>query len=226
MKERPILFSGPMVRAILEGWKTQTRRVIKPQPDKRYYIRQRDADPDNDIVPAGEIWLCEWDGDEHGGMELHQRTLHCPYGQPGERLWVRETWLHDGPRLVRYRADGPNASPQQWDCPEAVWHPSIHMPRAYSRITLEITDVRVERVQEISEADAWEEGAHAIARTLPYSGDDLGRVAFSGLWEEVNGKRPGCSWDDNPWVWALTFKPVDLPNHLTNQATPLPNAVG
>ena len=172
-----------MVRAILEGRKTQTRRVLRRE---KLYGPFAFDDP--------------------------RIARYCPYGQPGDRLWVRETWLQDGPRLVRYRADGPNASPQQWDCPEAVWHPSIHMPRAYSRITLEITDVRVEQVQEVSEADAEAEGVTRELRgPRMYPGTNAARIleshqaAFARFWDAINAKR-GYGWDTNPWVWVLTFK--------------------
>jgi hypothetical protein len=203
MKERPILFSGPMVRAIIKGRKTQTRRVVK-LPAKY---------PAKPIHPVYLPWACQW---QNG-------FVPCPYGQPGARLWVRETFglcsYHDvtawdggsirgiaeaGIRLeynVEYAAD--------WDGrnQEACrWRPSIFMPRWASRITLEVTGVRVERLQDISEADAVAEG---VDSSMPCGALDNGtsechpRCQYKGLWESING--PGA-WDANPWVWVVEFK--------------------
>lgn len=168
MKERPILFSAPMVRAILDGRKTQTRRVVK--------LRNGQYMP-----PSEKADINGW----------RQMLRNCPYGQPGDRLWVRETHF-DAKRLnegrILYRADG--------DVSRFGWTPSIHMPRSASRITLEVTGVRVERLQDISEADAvaegvvWEQGQTAIN-------------VFETLWESING---AGSWDANPWVWVVEFK--------------------
>ena len=211
--ERPILFSAPMVRAILEGRKTQTRRVVKPQP-------------------AGNVWQdeCsrEWFVSGHG--EAGDCALHCPYGSPGTRLWVRETWQgplldedqqqqwhEDGPELFRkpefcaYRAtdllDGVDE-----DGKDLGWRPSIHMPRWASRITLEITGVRVERLQEIHSADALAEGIQNLSDEWRVSYGILGEIsaqhpvrAYQLLWETING--PG-SWDLNPWVWIVEFKRI------------------
>lgn len=203
MKEHPILFTGEMVRAILDGYKTQTRRVVLPT-----MTRPR-------VAPLRmEPWIIdgEQETDEHGypcwtgfhpDYPGEAKWFTCPYGGVGDRLWVRETWgMHFGE--LRYRA---TEDPQGYYYGAKGWKPSIHMPRALSRITLEIVGVRCERVQDISEADAWAEGAHIIARRLPYSGDDLGYMAFSGLWEQINAKR-GYSWDGNPWVWVVEFKRV------------------
>lgn len=186
MKEHPILFSGPMIRAILEDRKTQTRRIVKPQPDAQLFS-----------INSGPEWTYpdRLDPDEPDW----DRVRLCPYGKPGDRLWVRETW-RNGPDKALYRATDDSGTPS------IRWKPSIHMPRAYSRISLEVTAVRVERVQDISEKDAWAEGVHSIARRLPYSGDDLASVAFSGLWQEINGKRH--PWDSNPWVWVVEFKRI------------------
>lgn len=186
MKERPILFSAPMVRALLAGTKTQTRRIIKPQ---HLAFFNQDA----------AAMLSDW----------NERPL--PYGQTGDRLWVRETFGHFERNQhfkpgcnVYYRADG--------NCLELEpWRPSIHMPRWASRITLEITSVRVERLQDISEADALAEGIPSIdtpgAWTLPIPANpNLPAIylgAFCKLWESING--PG-SWDANPWVWAIEFR--------------------
>lgn len=185
MKERPILFSAPMVRALLAGTKTQTRRVIKP---RHLAFFNQDA----------AAMLSDW----------NERPL--PYGKPGDRLWVRETW-HDASSSLHscalYRADGIDL---HWD----KWTPSIHMPRRASRITLEITSVRVERLQEISIEDAKAEGAwgpdDSIAQKVAdYFGTDIfsanPRKAFQMLWESINGPD---SWAANPWVWAIEFRRV------------------
>lgn len=195
MKERPILFSAPMVRAILAGAKTQTRRVVK----------------DRHIDAAPPACLFQW---------LRER---CPYGQPGDRLWVRETWQHanfpfgpyDDSCQVFYRADymddphGPDGEKS----PEGKyrnWKPSIHMPRSASRILLEITSVRVERLQDISESDACAEGARSADLVTgrecildPKSGSY--RLHFSDLWEQINGAGTFVA---NPFVWVIEFKRV------------------
>lgn len=191
MKERPILFSSPMVRALLAGKKTQTRSVVKPPTSPRI--------PTIPIIES------------------------CPYGMPGERLWVRETFalapLCNDPEPGNeddwspvYRADGderPWLSSLDEDAVEVrpPCKPSIFMPRWASRLTLRITDVRVQRVQEISEADARAEGVghvESVAR-LVESGDY--RIAFAELWDSINGKR--ATWASNPYVWAITFEVVD-----------------
>ena len=185
--DRPILFSGAMVRALLSGTKTQTRRVIKFKP--WHQIEERDD---------GTPWPWMQSDDNDAGV-----WLRCPYGAPGDRLWVRETWAPtDGRfeplRSVAYRADGEDVS-----LLDDRWRPSIHMPRWASRITLEVTAVRVERLQDISEADAWAEG---IAGDLLHRAQGWAPRAYHLLWEQING--PG-SWDANPGVWVLTFRRVE-----------------
>jgi|WetSurMetagenome_2_1015567.scaffolds.fasta_scaffold83267_3 hypothetical protein len=193
MKERPILFSDPMVRAILDGRKTQTRRVVKPQPN----------------IPSRGKWC----GTTHAGSSncpycppnFDPLLTVCPYGQPGDRLWVRETWLpwdaSGGVEKYLYRATEPGTA-----C-DGSWKPSIFMPRHVIRITLEIVSVRVERVQEISEADAKAEGIEdALAVSPPVTIGQDRIFSFKRLWDSINAKRPGCSWGDNPWVWCLSFK--------------------
>lgn len=185
MKERPILFSGEMVRAILDGRKTQTRRIYKP---KSGFPRE-----DGEITPtSAEQWT------EFGP---------CPYGQPGDRLWVREAWNQSGMGWrspgyglgrMHYRADPDHGWQDYW----GKWRSPIHMPRWASRLTLEITGVRVERLQEISNADCWAEGMSDA--TNPQQ--KLNRRWFSELWESING--PG-SWHSNPWVWVINFKRVE-----------------
>jgi len=173
MKERPILFSAPMVRAILDGSKTQTRRVVK------------------DAQPAG-IGLCHWSKTGWAHLQLSGgcscQTVRCPYGIPGDRLWVRETFNGNAEVGYAYRATEPDMN----GCP---WRPSIFMPRAASRILLEITDVCVQRLQKISDEDARAEGydrSHAFPREW-----------FALLWERINGTG---SWHANPWVWVITFQ--------------------
>ncbi|USE78951.1 hypothetical protein NDR89_20150 [Cupriavidus gilardii] len=203
MKERPILFSGAMVRAIFDGRKTQTRRVAKE------FAGRDDLDAILRRFP-------------------HQDG--CPYGRPGDRLWVRETWQHENYPLgpyepdctVFYRADylddplGPDLE-RSVDGIRRRWNPSIHMPRTACRLVLEVTGVRVERLQDISYEDAIAEGMFdpgTIESTYPLTGEtgeQLGRRlshpqrSFAILWEELNG--PGA-WDANPWVWVVEFRRV------------------
>jgi hypothetical protein len=194
--ERPILFSGPMVLAILSGRKTQTRRVIKTVADRQlnqflHYMATA-VDPD----------------------------LKCPYGKPGDRLWVRETWAKTGFDLVTYRADNTTlqmVENHEWD--HTDWRPSIHMPRWASRITLEITGVRAERLQAIvnNPSDCIAEGiSHPDGYDFlwqRYDGEmsacSMPWVSFSTLWDSINAKR-GYGWDQNPWVWAIEFKRVEI----------------
>jgi hypothetical protein len=190
VKERPILFSGPMVRALLDGTKTQTRRVVKAKH-----------------LPFVENLLGAFlDG------RWNQRPL--PYGQPGDRLWVREAWAPEqydaeamsmdavdaSVRMPAYRADFSGQ-------PAYKWRPSIHMPRVASRILLEVTGLRVQRLQEIGELDARAEGAEPNdAYAGPAKNRDCGwRNGYRILWEQING--PG-SWAANPWVWVIEFKRV------------------
>ena len=205
MKEHPILFTGDMVRAILDGRKTQTRRVIRPQPDA--------------IAPFqdGEPTEAYYNGWPKAG---EARELKCPYGIPGDRLWVRETWRKAGECTINDPCYGYRAT-MKYACGQPVpnekatkWKPSIHMPRAASRITLEVTDVRVERVQDISEVDAQVEGCVNDVK-LEY-GHMTGPIDYKGfyaverfetLWDSINAKR-GYGWDKNPWVWVVTFKRI------------------
>jgi len=203
VKERPILMSGPMVRAILEGRKTQTRRIVKPQPSgsntqKDPYGWRWKWVPTDKRIP-----ICEWGKDTTGWISM---LKHCPYGVHGDRLWVKETFAPHGigDGGIAYRADGP-----EWDdeC-DIKWKPSLFMPRWASRITLEIEAVRVERLIEISNDDAIAEGvvyrdscwfATDDPKALPWM---TASGAYRELWESING--PG-SWDANPWVWVIQF---------------------
>lgn len=200
MKERPILFSAPMVRAILDGRKTVTRRILK-------WDGLPDAPPTEKFCTKGEpAWqeTCDpgyWIGCDTNGTTIFAR---CPFGVPGDRLWVRETFYLEGNSAdqPRYRADG--------EAPKGIdWTPSIFMPRCASRLTLEVVSVRVERLQEISVEDAKAEGVeeHDDDGVTYYGPFGKGHVcavsAFAILWEEING--PG-SWSANPWVWRIEFR--------------------
>jgi len=190
-KERPILMSAPMVRAILGGTKTQTRRVVKY------------AAPD--LVDA-DGWPLR-DESESGGGEVR---AGCPYGQPGDRLWVRETFMDLGACYL-YRADQSAERERAIVAPGQRWKPAIHMPRAASRIALEITAVRVERLQDITEADALAEGivrlndgGYGLPDGSHYHHTDP-RVSYWSLWDAINGQ--GVTATD-PWVWAISFQRV------------------
>ena len=227
IKERPILFSGPMVRAILSGEKTQTRRAIKPQPtdaDDQLHGGElsKRAPYDIEDYETGVTLGYGFSNDTGDGFGLVWR---CPYGRPGDRLWVREAWTPDHSAFYPcfpyvYRADagfdyerneeGKVYSPEQDAWYPFRWRPSIHMPRAASRITLEVTGVRVERLQDITEEDAKREGTPSeivpidVSRMPSYPCDEI-QGKFAALWESINGEG---SWDVNPWVWVVEFKRV------------------
>lgn len=179
--ERPILFRGPMVRAILQGRKTQTRRVVK----------NLDLIEDWDMLDGRTVDVGF--SDEYG--DWHKTADACPYGQPGDRLWVRECFgLHYG---YVYRATNKTA-------PSGGWKPSIHMPRAASRITLEIVSVRVEMVQEITDEDALAEGV-TLRGCTRFEGEPV--LEYKYLWDSINSKR-GYGWVCNPLVWVIEFRRV------------------
>jgi hypothetical protein len=204
-RERPILFSGPMVRAILEGRKTQTRRIAKPYTRGAEII---DTYTDGSIRYQVERW-------PNGVVAKPSLGCACKYGMVGDRLWVRETWScprQIGGSFVRekrmYKAD--ELSP--WlDYSSVVWKPSIHMPRQFSRLSLELTAVRVERLQAISEIDARAEGCEGHRASDGYDIDPTRDVdpieEYRELWDSLNAKR-GYGWDVNPWVWVLAFRRV------------------
>lgn len=236
VKERPILFSGEMVRAILEGRKTQTRREIKPQPKVIHALHTNASITTERIFRKGD------------------QRIHCPYGQPGDRLWVREAFTLESDEdagnlafkpvdgrpikhvegndfygshnlIPHYKATDPEPSLccESDTCRQCEnngegphWKPSIHMPRWASRLTLEITNVKVERLNDISEEDALAEGCFkgpASGRVfnsfieMRLSGDQWRncRDWFADLWESINGTG---SWEKNPWVWVIEFKRV------------------
>ncbi|WP_213322402.1 ASCH domain-containing protein [Klebsiella aerogenes] len=223
MKERGMIFNGEMVRAILDGRKTQTRRIVKPQPEL--------------TKGSGFSWNGALYGAGSDDRETNRNFAHvkCPHGKPGDRIWVRETfqgplfdyeqmesYLEDSskfekPEFCLYAADGKPA-PEYYDADDNLrhgWRPSIHMPRWASRILLEITDVRVERLNDISQEDAQAEGMALTGWRPTYSDPDSGGEVwtpydnFARLWESIYGEG---SWKANPWVWAITFKRIEGTN--------------
>lgn len=207
-KERPILFSTEMVKAILAGRKTQTRRVIKPQPhiDSEGMCKWRD---------------CQWMADGRIGFPVTAIEDYAPY-QPGDVLWVRETWCYGSdthtimfdpeplPGDIIYKADVGDL-----DNDIVKWRPSIYMPREAARLFLQVKDVKVELLQDITEADAIAEGIRQVDSRKWESSFRLGWfdspiLAFKQLWDSINAKR-GFGWEINPWVWVVEFEVVDKP---------------
>lgn len=193
MKERGMIFNGEMVRAILDGRKTQTRRIVNGSTDNSLRLREQ--------------------------YPHKHYNINCPFGQPGDRIWVRETWAEAGagaPDLKLYRADYPEHVPTHYEnvppADEIRWTPSIHMPRWASRLTLEITGVRVERLNSISQEDAQAEGMELTGWRPTYSDPDSGGEVwtpydnFAELWESIYGEE---SWKANPWVWVIEFKRIE-----------------
>lgn len=214
MKERPILFSGAMVRALLDGSKTQTRRVVKPQPPAATEAVQTFHHPD----PRLHFWA-------NDGASLLDWTQPCPYGDIGDRLYVRETFrpvypqdpLYNGGEPIEYDYQA-TYKPGDRLCDPTRWKPSIHMPRAASRITLGVTGVRVERLQSISDEDARAEGTpcYVCDRAVESHGDanchcfhrQASASDFRMLWNGLNAVR-GYGWSANPWVWVVEFKRIE-----------------
>lgn len=222
VKERPILFSGAMVRAILDGRKTQTRRVLKQATGPSLSVDCEDG-------VAELSWL-------HGpgpGYDVEEtiKLVACPYGKPGDRLWVRETWK---PRIshscamdacdcadvwIDYAASAEGKFfadreiPDEWFMPQAAvkgrFVPSLHMPRWASRILLEVTGVRVERLNDCSEADAIAEGiSPELDGWTDYSNPSCQMCmnpvdSYRTLWDSING---AGAWEQNPWVWVVEFR--------------------
>ncbi|MBB3142787.1 hypothetical protein [Halomonas organivorans] len=233
MKERPILFNDEMVRTLLDGRKTQARRLLKPQPG---------TTPDDYPGAPGHWWPCNAVHsmvhverelqNKAGGWEGFAGTV-CPFGQPGDRLWVREAHGYEIRSVggtpheqIAYRASKPNAV-SCYDCngveQPMKWRPSIHMPRWACRLLLEVTAVRVERLQDISRFDACREGIYAedhdwresefylpnvAYRSSPSAGVrySSARHAFEELWASINGPD---SWAANPWVWVVEFRRIE-----------------
>ncbi|HCB0667883.1 TPA: morphogenetic protein [Klebsiella variicola subsp. variicola] len=207
--ERGMIFNAEMVLALLSGRKTQTRRIIKPQPE---------------ATLSGSL-SGKWLSRPLNGLllpKIEDIAIHCPFGVVGDRIWVRETfqgplfdyeqmeaYLEDSskfetPEFCQYAADGKPA-PEYYDADDNLhhgWRPSIHMPRWASRIMLEITDVRVERLKSISDRDALREGCSTADMK---SGDCVADV-FARLWASIYGSD---SWNANPWVWVIEFKRVE-----------------
>lgn len=221
MKERPIIMSYDSVRAILDGRKSMTRRVVKP--------RYRDDEFGFNVCscPAtNEVWVEKAD-EEGGDFEEGTRFVPCPYGQVGDRLWVRESWaslgFHEDNVPIHVLKDNNGIEHDvvySAECPDfewldengsceynkngtqaSHWKSPMFMPRWASRITLEITAIRVERLQDITEDDAIKEGFHNYGTEV----DTLD--AFCEAWQSLNAKR-GYPWESNPWVWVVSFKVV------------------
>ncbi len=218
MIERPILFSGPMVRAILEGRKTVTRRAVKggqvPAIDPSATVDDMRWSAIGQRHPR--YGFCVFGSTEEECARALGLFGICPYGKPGDQLWVREAWSADAqvdavaPRdlsqgePIMYPADG---AIRQTGCAmisQGKGRPSIHMPRWVSRILLEVTAVRVERLQDISEDQAMDEGVTTGACKMSRA-NRMGRDAFAELWASINGEE---SWHSNPWVWVVEFKRV------------------
>lgn len=230
IKERPILFSGEMVRAILDGRKTQTRRVVKTQPPgPEYQMTTLMASTAKD--ERKRTGMHSWAVVEGNSIiRDYGDYFRCPYGYPGDRLWVRETFCDNGGSEYEYKATSHSQA--------GVWSPSIHMPRQASRITLEVVRVRTQRLQEITEEDAQAEGVESgQCATLPGENSrtaicihchkrgnehvGVSRVCFgrsscfnprtykggfARLWDQINGKK--APWESNPYVWVIEFKPT------------------
>ncbi|HBR1513908.1 TPA: hypothetical protein L9L67_003435 [Klebsiella quasipneumoniae subsp. quasipneumoniae] len=222
MKERGMIFNGEMVRAILDGRKTQTRRIMTVQSESSEFGLRYIAESSL----AKEVGMYFWSQSDACGMKARSKPFACPYGKPGDRIWVREAFrVHsratDVATLV-YKASERNSWTEQTHrvpvafcnkpaTPEK-WTPSLHMPRWASRILLEITDVRVERLNAISQEDAQAEGMELTGWRPTYSDPDSGGKVmtpydnFAELWSSIYGDE---SWKANPWVWVISFKRVE-----------------
>lgn len=209
MTERGMIFNSEMVRAILDGRKTQTRRIMKVQPESN----QLGLLLITDSTKHSDIGKYHWAESNATGNHVRSKLFSCPFGAVGDRIWVRETWarynIDQNSHDIAYRATTPEDWPE-----EGRWRPSIHMPRWASRILLEITDVRVERLNAISEEDARAEGIIdggclncgepepcGCANPEPDATD-----AFAYLWQSIYGQD---NWNANPWVWVIEFKRVE-----------------
>ena len=227
MKERPIIFNDAMVQALLAGRKTQTRRVIKPQPSGR----------SNHIWSNGnQFAFCEGTHDKGAKCE-EDSVIKTPYGVPGDRLWVREIFVLESNfglgDVDGYEPPFKDGHPVKWeeaiewgrwwsqphyratdpkpdlvcegkDGPACIWRPQLYMPRWASRILLEVTDVHVERLNDMMPESIIKEGP---PDSVYFSEDPKAPLEwFHDLWDSINKKKPGRSWEDNPWVWVITFR--------------------
>lgn len=221
LKERPILFNGDMVRALLDGRKTQTRRAIK--------LKTGDTFDEHCLLGAIQEWRPIYDKVAGCTVGKEAALIRCPYGIPGDRLWVRETFQgplvdqeetaedptyfkdmerYKNPKHCAYRASGDSCEYVDPDG-ELIqrWKPSIFMPRWASRITLEIVSVRVERLQDINGDECKAEGCHGGHGSIPgYGYSASPKEHFAHVWKSING---AGSWDSNPWVWVVEFKPLE-----------------
>ena len=215
MKERPIIFNSEMVRAIIDGRKTMTRRIMKVQPSEGFVPMNMALETDYEAH-----WYTPGVVDKNGYLQPAKKDVFgvadenegytCPFGAVGDRIWVRETWAEAGagaPDLKLYRANYPEHVPTHYEnvppASDIRWTPSIHMPRRASRLTLEITGVRVERLASVSDEDAGKEGYPA--NPAPYGGAMDKWLWFRGLWDSIY---PDQSFRHNPWVWVIEFKVV------------------
>lgn len=213
MKERPIIFNAEMVKAILDGRKTQTRRAVTPQP-----INSKVGMVNAGYCGHPELWLVDGDVGSYTCNGLIAPEWRCPFGVIGDRLWVRETFAQGlcTESTLAYKATHKPEDLEEGWFEKIKWTPSIHMPRWASRITLEITGVRVERLNAISENDALSEGCVALdgckwhtfeeAKAGTPMHDHTAKDAFSALWQSIYGEE---SWSSNPWVWVIEFKHVE-----------------
>jgi hypothetical protein len=196
MKERPILYTGEMVRAILDDRKSMTRRVMKPQP---VYAQ---AEYRNGEPPAESCYT--WPAYNPQHRFLNEIAKECPYGYIGDRFWVRETWVQLPNNTILYRATDEERQEAWTMYGKPKWKPSIFMPRSASRITLEITNVKVERLRDITEEDAIKEGVKIGSSSMGHI--FTAREHFEGLWDFINGKK--YPWSSNPFVWVIEFKRI------------------
>ncbi|MDA8499778.1 hypothetical protein [Citrobacter sp. Igbk 17] len=234
MTERGMIFNSEMVRAILDSRKTQTRRIMAIQPEHSELGLRRVIDSKNGR-DNGKYF---WSQSDACGLKMRSKVFGCPYGEVGDRIWVRETF--QGPlfdfdqmdayckdstpfekaKFCVYKADGKPA-PEFFDADDNLhccWRPSIHMPRWASRLLLEIIDIRVERLNAISQADAIAEGAPPSHPSIDcvsqeYGFPDFSRSWFGQTWQHIYGEE---SWNANPWVWVIEFERIEGDDHATN----------